>query len=303
MIDYVSNQRALRAAPIAAEKLKILADAVAAKCDTVDGLKDGLIDDPRACAFNPSADLAKCAGDADGPSCFTSAQIATLDTIYGGVKRGDAEFFPGWPVGAENAWTPWFVGGAQGRGVQGPVQIAFGETFFKYMAFGRPTTSYDWLTFNVDTDLDQIQWARTVLDATDPDLSRFKARGGKIVSYFGWADPALNPMMGVKYYESVTQKLGPSTTDFYRLFMVPGMYHCGGGPGVSTFDALTPLVEWVEKGIAPQSILGTRLVEGKVVRTRPLCPYPQVAQYKGTGNIDEASSFSCAQARDRASTP
>src|SRR5262245_53687413 len=110
-------------------------------------------------------------------------------------------------------------------------------------------------------------------------------------------------MMGVNYYNSVTQKMGPSTTDFYRLFMVPGMYHCRGGPGVSTFDALTPLVEWVEKGIAPQSIVGSRLVEGKVVRTRPLCPYPQVAQYKGSGDIDEAASFSCATARGRASTP
>ena len=302
MIDYASNQRALKAAPIAPDKLKILAEAVASKCDAADGLKDGLIDDPRACAFKPSADLPKCAGDADGPSCFTSAQIASLETIYGGVKRGGAPFFPGWALGAESAWTPWFVGGAQGPN-PGPVQIAFGETFFKYIAFGRPNTSYDWLTFDVEKDLDKIQWARSVLDATDPDLSRFKARGGKIVSYFGWADPALNPMMGVNYYESVTQKMGSSTTDFYRLFMVPGMNHCGGGTGVSTFDALTPLVEWVEKGVAPQSIVGSRLVEGKVVRTRPLCPYPQVARYKGTGSIDEAASFSCAPARDRASTP
>jgi len=291
MIDYAFNQRALKAAPITADKLKILAEAVAAKCDAADGLSDGLIDDPRACAFKPSADLPKCAGDGDGPSCFTSAQIATLDTIYGGVKRGGSEFFPGWPVGAESAWTPWFVGGAQGQ-AQGPVQVAFGETFFKYMAFGRPNTSYDWLTFNVDADLDKIQWARSVLDATDPDLSRFKARGGKIVSYYGWADPALNPLMGVGYYESVRQKTAPAG-DFYRLFMVPGMAHCSGGIGASTFDAFTPLVEWVEKGTAPASIVGTRIVDGKVVRTRPLCPYPQVATYKGSGSIDEASSFTC----------
>jgi feruloyl esterase len=291
MIDYASNQRALKAAPIPADKLKILAEAVVAKCDAADGLKDGLIDDPRSCGFKPAADLPRCAGDADGPSCFTAGQITTLETIYGGVKHGGVEFFPGWAAGSESAWTPWFVGAAQR-----PVQVAFGETFFKYMAFGRPNTSYDWLTFDVETDLEKIEWARSVLDATDSDLSRFKARGGKIVSYFGWADPALNPMMGIRYYESVTQKMGPSTTDFYRLFMVPGMYHCGGGTGVSTFDALTPLVEWVEKGVVPQSIVGSRVVEGKVLRTRPLCPYPQVARYKGTGSIDEASSFSCAPA-------
>ena len=149
------------------------------------------------------------------------------------------------------------------------------------------------VTFNVDTDLDKLQSARNILDATDPDLTRFKGRGGKIVSYFGWADPALNPMMGVNYYESVTQKLGSSTTDFYRLFMVPGMFHCQGGIGTSTFDALTPLVEWVEKGTPPSSIAASRVVDGNVVRTRPLCPYPEVAKYNGSGSIDDASSFTC----------
>jgi feruloyl esterase len=124
------------------------------------------------------------------------------------------------------------------------------------------------------------------------------------VSYFGWADNALNAMMGVNYYETVLQKLGPQTRDFYRLFMVPGMFHCGGGVGVSTFDALTPLVTWVEKGTAPASILGSRVVDGKTVRTRPLCPYPEVAQYKGSGSLDEAANFACApSARAPASRP
>ena len=136
--------------------------------------------------------------------------------------------------------------------------------------------------------------ARAVLDATSPDLTRFKARGGKMVSYFGWADPALNPLMGVRYYENVVRQMGPSTADFYRLFMVPGMFHCGGGVGTSTFDALTSLVEWVEKGTAPLSIVASRVVDGKPVRTRPLCPYPQTAKYKGSGSIDDASSFTCA---------
>jgi feruloyl esterase len=101
--------------------------------------------------------------------------------------------------------------------------------------------------------------------------------------------------MGVRYYENVTRQMGPSTPDFYRLFMVPGMFHCGGGVGTSTFDALTAVVDWVENGTAPQSMLASRLVDGKAVRTRPLCPYPQTAKYKGTGSIDEAGSFACAQ--------
>src|SRR6185295_18533723 len=285
MIGYATNQRAFAAAPISREKLKLLGDAVYAKCDAADGLSDGLIDDPRRCTFRASTDVPRCASDVDGPACFTAAQIRTLETVYGGTTRRGDEVFPGWPVGAEiatpgpngvaaSAWIPWFVAAPDAR----PIQASFGETFFKNMAFGRPVPEYDWSTFKIESDLDKLQTARAALDATDPDLSRFKARGGKIVSYFGWADPALNPMMGVQYYETVTQKLGPSTSDFYRLFMVPGMFHCGGGVGTSTFDAFTPLVEWVEKGATPQTIVGSRMVDGKAVRTRPLCPYPQIAK-------------------------
>jgi Tannase and feruloyl esterase len=287
MFGYLGIQRALAAAPIAPEQQKILADAVYAKCDAIDGVKDGVIDDPRRCAFNPSADLPKCAADAAGPACFTSAQLHTLDVIYGPVKQNGTEIFPGWPLGAEGGWDPWFF--TKGRSIQ----VNFGETFFKYLAFGRPNPSYDWLTFNIETDLDKVQATRAALDAVDPDLSRFKTRGGKIVSYYGWADPALNPMMGVGYYERVRDRMGPSTMDFYRLFMVPGMFHCNGGVGTGSFDAISALVGWVEKGVAPKSLLASRLVDGKVVRTRPLCPYPETAVYKGTGSIDDAANFTC----------
>ena len=311
MIGYQAMQRALKEAPIEAAKLKPLADAVYAKCDASDGLKDGVIDDPRRCRFNPAADLSRCPNDVDDAACFTSGQIRTLETIYGGVKRNGQEFFPGWPVGAEIAgagpggsavsgWIGFLIAPPNGRSAG----FNFGETFFKNIAFGRPNQAYDWLTFDVDKDLDRIQSARAIVDATDPDLSRFRDRGGKIVSYFGWADNALNAMMGVNYYESVQQQLGPQTREFYRLFMVPGMFHCGGGVGVSTFDALTPLVSWVERGTAPASILGSRVVDGKAVRTRPLCPYPEVAQYKGSGSLDEAANFACApSARGPASRP
>ncbi|PYQ71266.1 MAG: tannase/feruloyl esterase family alpha/beta hydrolase [Acidobacteria bacterium] len=290
MISYAAGQRALAASPIPASKLKTLSEAVYAKCDAADGLKDGLIDDPRRCHFDPAADLPRCAAEADGESCFTAGQLDALAAIYRGVTRNGETFFPGWPVGAEAGWTPWFVSSQAPQ----PIQVAFGETFFRNMAFGRPNASYDWKTFDVNADLDKVQSARSALDATDPDLSRFKARGGKIVSYYGWADPALNPLMGIRYYESVMQRVGAPTADFYRLFMVPGMFHCGGGVGPSTFDAFTPLVEWVEKGTAPSTIIASRIVDGKVVRTRPLCPYPQVAKYKEAGSIDEAASFTCA---------
>jgi feruloyl esterase len=113
-----------------------------------------------------------------------------------------------------------------------------------------------------------------------------------MITYFGWADPALNPLMGVGYYESV-MKATPATSDFYRLFMVPGMQHCGGGAGTSTFDAFTAVAQWVEKGTAPETLAASRVVDGKVVRTRPLCPYPKTAIYKGTGSTDDLANFSC----------
>jgi len=288
MIAYAKYQKALAAAPLSAAAIKVLSDAVLAKCDAIDGVKDGVIDDPRRCDFNPSNDIPHCGDDVSAAGCLTAAEVRTAEAIYGPVERSGAAFFPGWPVSAEAGWMPWFTS-PNGHGIQ----WNFGETYLKNIAFGRPNASYDWLTFDVNADLDKIQGSRTLLDATDPDLTRFKARGGKIVSYFGWADPALNPMMGVGYYENVMKTMGPSTTDFYRMFMVPGMQHCGGGVGTSTFDAFTALVQWVEKGTAPETLAASRVVDGKVVRTRPLCPYPKTAVYKGSGSTDEAASFSC----------
>jgi feruloyl esterase len=139
----------------------------------------------------------------------------------------------------------------------------------------------------------RLEWIHGVLDATDADLSNFRKRGGRLLMYYGWADPALNAQMGVDYYESVLKQMGATTREFFRLFMVPGMFHCGGGVGCSTFDKLTPLMQWVEQGIAPERLTASRIINGKTDRTRPLCPYPQVARYKGSGSIDDAANFSC----------
>jgi feruloyl esterase len=235
----------------------------------------------------------------DGPKCFTTAQITTLEKIYDGVKINGKQFFPGQPIGAEiqatgpnglsSGWEPWMVSDA-GR----TTDAQFGESFLRYIAFSKPDPQFELSKFNFETDVEKMGWAARIMDATDPDLSRFQARGGKIVMYFGWADPALTPFMGIDYYEKVESQMGLSTPDFFRLFMVPGMFHCRGGVGVSTFDALTPVVQWVEKAIPPDHIIGSRVVDDKVIRTRPLCPYPQVAKYKGSGSIDDAGNFACA---------
>jgi Tannase and feruloyl esterase len=289
MMGYAKDQKALAAAPLTAEAIRTVGEAVIAKCDALDGVTDGVVDDPRRCPFSPSTDIPKCSGDTAAAGCLTGAQLHSVDVIYSPLQRGGATLFPGWPVGAEGGWTPWFVSPNGGHSIS----YGFGEAFLTDIAFGRPKQGYDWLTFSVDTDLDKIQPARALLDATDPDLSRFKARGGRIARCVGWADPALNPLMSVGYYESVTKTMGPATADFYRMFMVPGMAHCGGGAGTSTFDAFTPLVQWVERGAAPATIPASRVVNGTVVRSRPLCPYPQTAIYKGSGSTDDAANFSC----------
>ena len=290
MVRYVSIVRALADAPIHESKLPLLASRIYEKCDAADGLKDGVIDDPRRCDFNPARDLPKCQGETEGAACFTAKQIESLETIYSDVRANGKTVFPGWPVGAEIAgpngrsgWNPWFVNG------NGPaISEAFSQTFFHYM------TPVEANRFDVEKDLPKLEAIHEMLDATDPDLSRFRERGGRIVMYHGWADPALNPLMGIGYFEQVRAQMGASTADFFRLYMVPGMFHCGGGAGMNEFDAMTPLVRWVEQGKAQEYILAARVEAAQIRRTRPLCPYPQVARYKGTGSVDDAANFSCA---------
>jgi feruloyl esterase len=161
------------------------------------------------------------------------------------------------------------------------------------MAFPKPDPAYDMLQFNLDRDPPKTEATNLILNATDTDLSRFQRRGGKILMYFGWADPALNPLMGVEYYEQVAQRMGAGTNGFFRLFMVPGMFHCNGGVGADTFDKLGQLSDWVEHGTVPDAIPASRVLGGKIVRTRPLCAYPEIARYKGSGGTDEAANFAC----------
>ena len=300
------HARALEPAPVTLETLKIVADAVYAKCDGLDGLVDGIIDDPRRCPFDPVKDLPVCAADKTSAGCVTTAQALALKKMYSGVVSNGAPYFPGQPVGAEkvgiqpfgsppvgSGWDRWLVasGGAK------PLQLAFPESFMKYIAFGKADPNWDWKTFDFDKDPARLVEARKMLNATDPDLSVFRSRGGKLLMYFGWADTALTPYMAVDYYEKALATNGPDTKEFFRFFTVPGMFHCRGGVGTDRFDAMTAVIDWVERGVTPTSLTASRVEDGKVVRTRPLCPYPQVARYGGSGSVDEAASFTCTEPR------
>ncbi len=294
----IATYQALQRAPLPIEKLKTLADRVYAKCDAGDGLKDGLITDPRACDFRPARDLPVCDA-ADTAACFTQGQIKTLENMYGDLVLNGKRVMYGWPVGAEvqgpngtSGWDGWLV---RANGLS--QSATYAESALRYMLFPKPDPNYDMAKFNLERDAHLFNEIGRMMNATDPDLSRFRSHGGKILMYFGWADPALNPLMGIGYYESVLKHMGPGTHDFFELYMMPGVFHCSGGVGPATFDPLTKIVPWVEKGTKPGIINASQVERGKTVRTRPLCPYPQAAKYTGQGSPDEASSFQCASPR------
>lgn len=271
-------------ARIPQEKYPAIHQAVLAACDGKDGLTDGLIDDPTTCRFDPR--VLACAGT-DTASCLTPKQVTSVATVLGPVRspRTGVEIFPGFMPGSELLWS---------RLIGGPDPSGTALDQFKFMVFN--DASWDWRTFDVDYDLAKAELSlKGLLTAIDPKgLDAFLSRGGKLLTYHGWSDQDIAPLASVNFYKGVTQALGAAkTASGMRLFMVPGMGHCGGGEGPNTFDMMPTLEAWVERGQAPTHIVASHLAEGVVNRTRPLCPYPQVARYAGTGSIDLAENFSC----------
>ncbi|HTR86458.1 MAG TPA: tannase/feruloyl esterase family alpha/beta hydrolase [Reyranella sp.] len=296
------NGLVLTQTPVSLGKLKTVSDAIYARCDAKDGLKDGLIDDPRHCDFDIHRDVAQCAAGKDDDGCLTAAQAEAVMKIHDGLKVHGKPALFGYPIGSEVVGTNYTAGGVEVSGwshwlIPPPGgksnQLAFGESFVRYFSSPKSNPEIDPAKFDFEKDMAKYEEARALLNATNPDLTGFRRRGGKLLMYFGWADTALAPLMGVDYYEKAVAANGAGTTDFARLFMVPGMFHCRGGAGPDRLDGLTALINWVENGTAPQSIVATKMVQGKVVRSRPLCPYPQVARYSGSGSIDEAANFAC----------
>jgi feruloyl esterase len=263
-------------------KYAVLHQAVLEACDARDGVKDGVLEDPTRCRFDPK-DL-QCEG-AEGPACLTAAQVEAARSIYspGVHARTKQVVFPGYERGSELGWAT----------MGGPRPFGIGVDFFKYVVFENP--NWDYRNFHFDRDVDRAQKAAGTLNAMNPNLKAFLGRGGKLIQYHGWNDPQIAPGFSVGYYRSVLEALGGAgqVQGSARLFMVPGMAHCGGGEGASRFDMLSALERWVEQGEAPGRIAASRVRDGKEDRTRPLCPYPQVAVYQGTGSVDDAANFAC----------
>jgi hypothetical protein len=310
------TQQALLASPdahISPAKLKTIAAAVNHSCDVQDGIRDGVLDDPRACHFDPAT--IQCRG-ADADNCLSGTQVQALRKIYSGpegapgtsLQRG---FEPGGELGS-TGWQDWLTGSRP----QKSVQYHYVLEFYRYMVYDDPHWSLDRFKYVRDWDAMKRRLG-PIIDATDPDLTAFEARGGKLILYHGWSDPALEPRMTIDYYQRVQERMGrEQAANFVRLYMVPGMQHCLGGPGPNTFGQLPPggsadphqsvtaaLERWVESGTAPADIVATKYDDdlkaliapenAKPLRTRPVCTYPQVARWNGEGSVDAAESFSC----------
>jgi len=283
------NQQAAAATPGSAvttsNKVALIEAAALAAC----GNRDGVVENPLGCSFDPAQ--LRCAGP-ETNECLTDAQITTLHKIYGGAHnpRTGERILSGFEPGAEAEPGSWDLWGSEWG-------LAFGKNFLRYIVFSDP--NYDILSFDLDRDFKMMsEKFSTTLDAVNPDLRKFKEHGGKLIQYHGWEDPAIPPRDSIAYFDSVQLKMG-DTSNFYRLFMAPGMLHCAGGRGPNPVHgpAMTALVNWVEQGQAPDRLIVTKRVgnkpAGPIERTRPLCPYPQLAQWDGIGDWSSAESFRC----------
>jgi feruloyl esterase len=272
-------------------KLSLVSKAAIEACDSVDGLKDGIIDDPRRCHFDPARLLCRT-GSADEATCLTQPQVDAIKKVYDGAKnpRTGEQIYTGWPRGSEGFGDP--AGQSWRQYLTDPAEPSR-VGLFRYFLFHDP--NWDWRTLDFDRDLAYAEQRLPFLPAVEKDLTPFKKRGNKLIMYTGWADPVVPPQDTASFYEAVAKTMGglDKTRDFFRLFTAPGMGHCSGGPGPNQFDALGALEQWVEKGIAPDKLIASHVTNGKVDRTRPLCTYPLVARWKGTGSSDDAANFTC----------
>ena len=294
---------------IPTSKLAAVDDASLAACDVLDGLKDGLIDDPRKCKFDPAALLCKAG---DSANCLTIKQVEALKKIYAGPPPlNGKQIYPPLMPGGERGWSSFMTNPGPFKSISYNAAV----DFFKYMVY--EDSNWDFRTWDFAKGMPYTEKKlSSIVDAVDPNLKPYRAHGGRLIIYQGWSDPVVSPLNAINYYESVValmgnQKstVGHETNEFsssnnktetgVRLFMVPGMSHCGGGPGPNKFDAFGPLVNWVEHREAPQKITGSHATNDVVDRTRPLCPYPMVAQYNGQGSIDDAANFICQLPRNR----
>jgi hypothetical protein len=269
--------------PIANCKYDAVTAAAVAHCDSQDGVVDGILDDPRRCDFDPhtmvGADLGAC-------GALTEAEADAIALMWDGPRDGDSD----------RLWYGLTIGTPMGA-LAGPSPFFIGLQHAQLWVNQDPT--WDWQTLTYETYPDffgtSVEKFNDVIGTDDPDLSAFRDSGGRVLMWHGWADPLIFPEGTVDYYDRVIDRFHSTqqVQGFARLFMAPGVGHCGGGAGPNQFDMFGALVAWVEQGDAPDRIMATRAEGGAVVRTRPLCAYPFVPRFDGKGDPSSASSFEC----------
>jgi feruloyl esterase len=270
----------------------MLQAAVLDQCDKLDGIRDSILNDPSACDLDLSV-MPICPDDVIGEKCFTPAQLKAIQTVYDGIANDQGEIYPGFPLGAENepgAWMPWITGPNKGSMELGfpSLQFGFGTEIFKYLIFQDP--EWDYSTYDFSDFFKETRYASAYLDATSTDYSKFKERKGKMIIYHGWNDPALSAYATIEHYEAL-RKQDPDIGDYVRLFLLPGVLHCGSGPGPDRTDWIWLLRNWVEHGHAPERVIMSKVKDGEILMTRPVFPYPRKAIYDGQGDPHLESSF------------
>jgi feruloyl esterase len=266
-------------------KLALVNRAVLAACDAIDGVTDGLLTDPRQCHFDPATLLCPSGNHED---CLTAQQLEAVKMGYAPAARKNGELiFPGLVPGGETGWN--MLTGAKAE----PGSIDVG--LFRFVAHQNP--AWHWRTFDLDRDTALIDKKAGFIDAVNPDLSAFRARGAKLLIYHGWndggSDGAISPLNTINYYSSVLATMGSQQQDWLRLYMVPGMEHCGGGPGPNQVNWMAALERWRESGVVPDRLIASRVKDNHVNMTRPICSYPAVAKYSGVGSTNDAANFTC----------
>jgi len=273
-------------------KHKLIMNAVMTYCDPKDGLKDGLISDPRKCDFDPA--LIACKDGQAGGNCLTPAEVRAVREIYSPVrnKAGQA-IYPATSFGSEDGWDKWILPANRDHKV---LAWRAASGYLQQIAFEQaPPADFDWYSFDAEADSDKLIAVSSLMDVKNPDFSAFRDAGGKMIVVHGWSDEAIPATASIAWYDGVSAYMGgrDKVAQFARLFLLPGVQHCGSdGVGPSTFDALVALENWVEHGIAPDSLMTTReTAAGAKTRTRPVYAYPVEARYKGRGSLDEAANF------------
>ncbi|MEX2231187.1 MAG: tannase/feruloyl esterase family alpha/beta hydrolase [Cyclobacteriaceae bacterium] len=284
------NPKDLSKPVITNDNLKLLQEYVLKQCDKIDGLSDKIINDPRDCKFDFSK-MPLCADDKPTPSCITQEQLTAIKSIYSPVMVDNKMIYPGFPFGLEDergSWDSWISGTSKNLQNAPSLHYMFGTNMFKYLVYNDP--SWDYSQYDFKNFFEETRYASSYLDATQTDYNDFKKHKRKMIMYHGWNDPALSAYATIQHYEEAQQK-DKDLQSYIRLFLLPGVLHCGGGTGPDFIDWVKQIENWVENGKAPDRIVLSKSENGKAVMTRPVFPYPKLTIYNGKGDSNLDSNF------------